>query len=140
MQLHHALIEKANDGTLLLDEIGDLTDSSQIKLLRLLEEREYFPLGSDFDRLANVRILVTTHKDIEKLREAGTFRGDLYYRLRNHHLHIPPLRERKKDIPLLLDHFLEEAAKEFGKKKPLYKNELKSYQQAFFLSIYLGLE
>ena len=130
-QVRKGLIEKANDGTLLLDEIGDLTDSSQIKLLRLLEEREYFPLGSDFDRLANVRILVTTHKDIEKLREAGTFRGDLYYRLRNHHLHIPPLRERKNDIPLLLDHFLEEAAKEFGKKKPLYKNDLITHLQLY---------
>ncbi len=118
------LVEKANNGTLLLDEIGDLSEASQVKLLRLLEQREYFPVGSDMAKLANIRILITTHKDLDQLQESGHFRTDLYYRLRNHHIHVPPLRERAEDIPLLLDHFLEKAAKEFGKKKPVYHKEL----------------
>jgi len=130
-QIRKGLVEKTNDGTMLLDEIGDLTETSQVKLLRLLEERDYFPIGSDFAKQANVRILVTTHKNLENLHESGHFRGDLYYRLRNHHVHIPPLRERKEDIPLLLDHFLEEAAKEFAKKKPSYNKELITFLQSY---------
>jgi DNA-binding NtrC family response regulator len=130
-QIRQGLIEKTNNGTLLLDEIGDLTECSQVKLLRLLEEREYFPIGSDFAKQTDVRILVTTHKDLESLKDSGRFRGDLFYRLRNHHLHLPPLRERKKDIPLLLDHFIDEATKEFGKKKPLYQEELVTLLQNY---------
>jgi len=123
-QVRKGIVEIADNGTLLLDEIGDLSEASQIKLLRLLDQREYFPVGSDMGKLANVRILVTTHKDLEKLQKSGKFRGDLYYRLRNHHVHLPLLRERKDDISLLLDHFIENAAKEFRKKKPVYREEL----------------
>ncbi len=118
------LVEKAEDGTLLLDEIGDLSTASQVKLLRLLEQREYFPIGDDIPRIANVRILVTTHKNLEESRLGGQFRSDLYFRLCNHHVTLPPLRERKEDIPLLLDHFLAEAALEFGKTTPVYHPEL----------------
>lgn len=118
------LVEKAENGTLLLDEIGDLSTASQVKLLRLLEQREYFPIGSDIPKIANVRILVTTHKDLDQSRLKGQFRSDLYFRLCNHHVTLPPLRERKDDIPLLLDHFLAAAALEFGKATPVYHSEL----------------
>lgn len=118
------LVEKAAGGTLFLDEIGDLSHSSQVKLLRFLEAREYYPLGSDLAKRSDARVLVATHKEVEGLQHEGVFRKDLYYRLRTHHVHIPPLRERKEDIPLLLDHFLDEAAGEFRKKKPSYPKEL----------------
>ena len=118
------LVEKAAAGTLFLDEIGDLSHTSQVKLLRFLEAREYYPLGSDVAKTSNARVLVATHKDAEKLQRDGVFRKDLYYRLRTHHIQIPPLRDRKEDIPLLLDRFLAEAAKEFHKKTPSYHKEL----------------
>lgn len=118
------LVEKAAGGTLFLDEIGDLSHASQVKLLRFLEGREYYPLGSDLAKRSDARVLVATHKEVDTLQREGVFRKDLYYRLRTHHVHIPPLRERKEDIPLLLDHFLDEAAREFHKKKPTYHKEL----------------
>lgn len=118
------MVEQAAEGTLFLDEIGDLSLSSQVKLLRLLQEGEYFPLGSDMAKQSKARIVVATHQDLTSKRASGQFRKDLYYRLRAHHVHIPPLRERKDDMQLLLDHFLDEAAHEFGKKKPTYPKEL----------------
>jgi DNA-binding NtrC family response regulator len=118
------LAEKADGGSLFLDEIGDLDEMSQVKLLRFLEEREYYPLGSDLAKKSDARVIVATHCNLETLRETGKFRTDLYYRLRTHCIQIPSLRERKDDIPLLLDHFLEQAAKEFNKKKPVYPKEL----------------
>ncbi|QWV96175.1 sigma-54 dependent transcriptional regulator [Geomonas nitrogeniifigens] len=118
------MIEQAADGTLFLDEIGDLSLGSQVKLLRLLQEGEYYPIGSDRPRRIRARVVVATHQDLAARQAAGEFRKDLYYRLRAHHLHIPPLRKRKEDIPLLLDHFLELAAREFGKKKPTLPKEL----------------
>ena len=129
--VRQGIIESAKDGTLMLDEIGDLSDVSQVKLLRLLEQREYFPVGADIARQASVRILVTTHRNLEELQRSGKFRGDLYYRLCNHHVNIPPLRERKEDIPLLLEHFLIVAANEFGKKKPIYPQELPALLQSY---------
>ena len=117
-------IERAAGGTLFLDEIGDLGLNSQVKLLRILDKQEYFPLGSDLAKPADVRFLFATHKDLPQLVKEGRFREDLFYRLRTHHVHIPPLRERMDDIPLLLEHFLEEAAKEFRKKKPAYHRGL----------------
>ncbi|MDF1614615.1 sigma-54-dependent transcriptional regulator [Desulfurivibrio dismutans] len=123
-QTRPGLVEKAKGGTLFLDEIGDLSPTSQVKLLRFLETREYYPLGSDQAKESDARVLVATHKDPEQLRAAGALRHDLYYRLRTHHVHLPPLRERTEDIPLLLDHFLGEAAKEFRKKKPVYHQEI----------------
>ncbi|MBU0664316.1 MAG: sigma-54 dependent transcriptional regulator [Proteobacteria bacterium] len=118
------LIATAADGSLFLDEIGDLSQGAQIKLLRLLQEREYYPLGSDVARSTNVRMIFATHQDLGSLQESGRFRQDLFFRLRTHHVHIPPLRERLDDLPLLLDYFLEDAAKKLGKKKPAYPSEL----------------
>ncbi len=122
--LRKGIITQADDGTLFLDEIGDLTIASQVKLLRLLQEGEYFPLGSDTPKRMSAHIVVATHHDLMGMQAAGQFRKDLYYRLCAHHIHIPPLRERKEDIPLLLDFFLEEAAQVLSKKKPTVPKEL----------------
>jgi len=117
-EVRSGMVERAAEGTLFLDEIGDLSLASQVKLLRLLQEGEYYPLGSDRPRWIRARVVVATHQDLMARQASGAFRKDLYYRLRSHHVHIPPLRERRGDIPLLLDAFLAEAAREFGKKKP----------------------
>ncbi|UCH80864.1 MAG: sigma-54-dependent Fis family transcriptional regulator [Nitrospiraceae bacterium] len=118
------LIAKAGGGSLMLDEIGDLNEHSQLKLLRLLEERQYYPLGSDVSHKSNVRIIATTNKDLKNMVANGRFRKDLYYRLCTHLIQIPPLRERLEDIPLLLDHFLDEASLTLSKRKPYYPDEL----------------
>jgi DNA-binding NtrC family response regulator len=123
-QLRRGMIEEAADGTLFLDEIGDLSIPSQVKLLRLLQEGEYFPLGSDRPKRLKARVVVATHQDLSVKQAVGAFRRDLFYRLCTHMVHVPPLRERKGDLPLLLDHFLEEAARTLGKKKPTPPREL----------------
>ena len=107
------LIEKAKSGTLFLDEIGDLEMSSQVKLLRLLQEIEYYPLGSDVAMISNARIIAASNLDLKQ--KQGSFRKDLYYRLNIHHIHIPPLRERTEDIPLLLEYFIDDACKSLNK-------------------------
>ncbi len=112
------LIEQAAAGTLFLDEIGDLALSSQVKLLRLLQEGEYLPLGSDRTRKSDVRILASTNLDIWALEKKGKFRKDLIYRLSTHTLTLPPLRERLLDLPLLLDRFACQAAIELDKPIP----------------------
>ncbi len=118
------LIEKAAGGTLLLDEVGDLTIPSQLKLLRLLQEREYLPLGSDMPKRTDARVVVATNEDLGTLMDAGRFRKDLFYRLCTHRIDIPPLRARKEDLPVLLDHFLHSAADALGKKSPRPPEEL----------------
>ena len=123
-QARRGMIEEAADGTLFLDEIGDLSIASQVKLLRLLQEGEYFPLGSDRPKRLKARVVVATHQNLSFKQENGSFRRDLYYRLCTHMVHVPPLRERKGDLPPLLDHFLEEAARTLGKKKPTPPREL----------------
>jgi DNA-binding NtrC family response regulator len=123
-QSRKGLIEQAAGGTLFLDEIGDLSHSSQVKLLRLIQEHEYFPIGSDISRHTDAHIITSTNRDIEKLLESGQFRKDLYYRLDVHHVYIPPLRRHQDDIVLLVDYFLEEAAKCYEKKKPTPPPEL----------------
>ncbi|HBA89958.1 MAG TPA: two-component system response regulator [Geobacter sp.] len=123
-QARPGMIEQAGDGTLFLDEIGDLSIASQVKLLRLLQEGEFFPLGSDRPKRMNARIVVATHCDLAAKEAAGSFRRDLYYRLCTHRIHIPSLRERPGDIALLLDYFLEQAAKSLGKRKPTPPKEL----------------
>jgi DNA-binding NtrC family response regulator len=123
-QAREGLISRAGGGTLLLDEIGDLNESSQIKLLRLLQEKEYYPVGSDMVRKSDARVLLATNRDMKKLINEGKFRNDLYYRLCAHQMHIPPLRERMDDISLLLDHFLSVAAAAMNKKKPTPPPEL----------------
>jgi DNA-binding NtrC family response regulator len=122
--VRRGLIEDAADGTLFLDEIGDLALASQIKLLRLLQEGEYFALGSDVPKRMRARVVFATHHDLSAKQVSGQFRKDLYYRLCVHHLHVPPLRQRAGDIPLLLDHFMEEVARELGKKTPTVAKEL----------------
>jgi DNA-binding NtrC family response regulator len=123
-QPRRGMVEEAGDGTLFLDEIGDLSIPSQVKLLRLLQEGEYFPLGSDRPKRLSARVVVATHQDLAEKERGGSFRRDLFYRLRTHQVQIPPLRERPGDIPLLLDHFLVEAARALGKKKPTPPREL----------------
>jgi DNA-binding NtrC family response regulator len=130
-QAREGMISRAGGGTLFLDEIGDLNESSQIKLLRLLQEKEYYPVGSDMVQKSDARVLLATNRDIKKLINEGKFRNDLYYRLCTHLINIPPLRERLDDIPLLLDHFLSDAAASLNKKKPTPPSEL-----ATLLSIY----
>lgn len=120
------LIEKAEDGTIFFDEIGDLKPEFQVKLLRLIESREYFPLGSDEAKYSNARIVVATNRDLRELNDEGKFRKDLYFRLNSHQIEIPPLRERYDDLPLLIDHFLNESAEEMNKKKPTAPEELSS--------------
>ena len=112
------MIEQAAGGTLFLDEIGDLSIASQVKLLRLSQEGEYFPLGGDRPKRLQARLVVATHQDLAARQAEGSFRRDLYHRLHTHHVRLPPLRERTADIPLLLEHFLDEAARELGKRKP----------------------
>ena len=99
------IVEQAVNGTLFLDEIGDLSEISQVKLLRLLQEREYFPLGVDQPKSMYARMVVATNQELNVLQKSGKFRKDLYFRLCAHHIHIPPLRERLDDLPLLLDSF-----------------------------------
>jgi DNA-binding NtrC family response regulator len=125
-QPRRGMVEEAADGTLFLDEIGDLSIPSQVKLLRLLQEGEYFPLGSDRPKRLKARIIVATNRDVAAREAAGTFRRDLYFRLRTHSIQVPPLRERKGDLSLLLDAFLAEAAHTLGKRKPTPPKELVS--------------
>ena len=99
--------EQARDGTLLLDEIGDISPAMQVRLLRVLENKTYEPLGSNEPIDTNARIIAATHCDMEELVRNGTFRKDLYYRINVVKLSLPSLADRKEDIPLLADHFIE---------------------------------
>ena len=112
------LVERAADGTLFLDEIGDLEQQSQVKLLRLLQEQEFYPLGSDQPKRARVRIVAATNADLIRAQEEGRFRKDLYYRLVSHLIHMPPLRERPEDIIPLARHFAEELARSMERDVP----------------------
>jgi Nif-specific regulatory protein len=104
--------ELAEGGTLFLDEIGDVNLSTQVKLLRVLQQREFERVGGTETVKANVRLIAATNKDLERAITAGTFRDDLYYRLNVFTIFVPPLRERKADLLLLVDHFLEKFARE----------------------------
>ncbi len=112
------LIEKAAGGTLFLDEIGDLGIVSQVKLLRLLQENEFYPLGSDKKIVSTTRFIVATNSSLDDKLKSGSFRADLYYRLCSHHIHLPALRERLHDIPLLVEHFSRESATELERAIP----------------------
>jgi Nif-specific regulatory protein len=107
--------EMAEGGTLFLDEIGDINLSTQVKLLRVLQEREFERLGGTDTVRVNVRMIAATNKDMEKAITDGTFREDLYYRLNVFTIFVPPLRDRKADMLLLADHFLEKFSREHGK-------------------------
>ena len=107
--------ELAEGGTIFLDEIGDIPASTQVKLLRVLQEREFERLGGTESVRVNVRVIAATNKDMEKALADGTFREDLYYRLNVFTIFVPPLRDRKADMLLLADHFLEKFSREHGK-------------------------
>jgi len=97
----------AEDGTIFLDEIGDISQAAQVRLLRVLEQKVYEPLGSTKPVKTNARVITATHRNVEEMVQQGTFREDLYYRINVVRLSLPPLSERKGDIPLLVDHFLD---------------------------------
>jgi two-component system response regulator HydG len=107
--------ERAHHGTLLLDEIGDLSPLMQVKLLRVLQHHEFERLGESQPRRADVRIVAATHRDLRRLVEAGRFRADFFYRLNVFPIHLPPLRERGADVLLLAEHFRERFRRETGK-------------------------
>lgn len=119
------LIEQAKGGTLFLDEIGDLSNASQIKLLRLLQQNEYYRLGSDVLHKSDARIIAASNGNFQSLLSSGAFRSDLYYRMSAHTLHIPPLRERREDIIPLVEHFVEMAAQSMLRTLPCLSNELR---------------
>ena len=107
--------EYANGGTLFLDEVGEMPMETQIKLLRVLEDRKISRVGANEQLSVNVRLVAATNADLSAMVEKGTFRKDLYYRLNVVNIHLPPLRERRQDIPLLVEHFLKEMSQAHGK-------------------------
>lgn len=111
IQQRKGRFELAHGGTIFLDEIGDLSPATQIKLLRVLQEREFERVGGTVTLRTDVRVIAATNRNLEELISQGKFRQDLYYRLNVISIHIPPLRERKTDIPLLVDYFVEKYAK-----------------------------
>ena len=108
------LFEAADKGTLFLDEIGDMSPTMQVKLLRVLQEGTLLPVGGTEQRKVDVRVIAATNRDLKEMIELGTFREDLYYRINVINLVVPPLRDRKEDIPVLVDHFLTRGCKEKG--------------------------
>jgi two-component system response regulator GlrR len=109
------LFSQADGGTIFLDEIGDMPSSIQAKLLRVLQERQFYPVGTEKPVDVNVRIIVATNKELEKEVEKGTFRQDLFFRLHVIPIHLPPLRERKEDVPYLAERFLKQLAQQMKK-------------------------
>ncbi|MFH1758883.1 MAG: sigma-54 dependent transcriptional regulator [Pseudomonadota bacterium] len=109
------LFETAHGGTVFLDEIGDLSPLIQVKLLRVIQEREFIPVGDTQTVSVDVRLISATNKDLEQEIIQGRFREDFFYRLNVVHVHLPPLRERREDIPLLAQYFLEKYSRELGK-------------------------
>jgi transcriptional regulator with PAS, ATPase and Fis domain len=108
----------AGSGTIFLDEVGDTTLEFQAKLLRVLEEREFHPVGAEWPERAEARVIAATHRDLEQLQREGRFREDLYYRLRIVEVVVPPLRERIEDVPALARHFVRNAARELHRVEP----------------------
>ena len=108
------MFQLSDGGTLFLDEIGEIPMSLQPKLLRVLQDGEVRPVGTDRSMSINVRVIAATNKDLTHELEAGTFREDLFYRLQVIPIHLPPLRSRRSDIPLLIEHFLERSNRKYG--------------------------
>jgi two-component system response regulator GlrR len=120
---HKGLFQAAHGGTLLLDEIGDMPMRLQVKLLRVLEERQVRPVGSTEAITVDTRVISATHQNLTDLMSKGAFREDLYYRLNVVHIRVPALRERREDVPLLVEHFLEQVAAETGTQRKVYAPE-----------------
>lgn len=118
------LFEMSDRGTFFLDEIGDTSPSMQVKLLRVLQEGTFMPVGATETRKVDVRIIAATNRNLKEMVENGTFREDLYYRLNVINIRVPPLRERKEDIPILAEFFLTRSAEKGGPKKILTKRAL----------------
>ncbi len=119
--------QTADGGTIFLDEIGDMSISMQVKLLRVLQEKEIFMIGSRKPQKIDVRIICATNKDLEKMVKSGNFREDLYFRLNVINIILPPLRKKKEDIPILIDHFLTKYSKESKIQKPQFtENAIKA--------------
>ena len=120
------VFERAGDGTIFLDEIGDMSQKTQAKMLRVLQDGSFTRVGGSVTLKARCRIVTATNKSLPHLIERGLFREDLYYRLSVVTLHLPPLRERKGDIPLLADHFLEEFDTRYGKPIRSFSDQVRS--------------
>lgn len=120
---HPGLFQSAHRGTLLLDEIGDMPMRLQVKLLRVLQENQVRPVGGTAAIDVDTRVISATHRDLNELLMGGAFREDLFYRLNVVTIQLPPLRDRREDIPLLLDHFLVEVAKDGDKERKVYAPE-----------------
>lgn len=118
------LIEMAADGTLFLDEIGELSMDMQVRILRLLQEKTYYPVGSDIARTSSCRIMAATNRNLLEMTVNNSFRSDLFYRLQYHQITLPPLRERRDDIELLVHSFITEASESLGIKEPLVNRQL----------------
>jgi two-component system, NtrC family, response regulator HydG len=119
--------EAANGGTLFIDEIGDFALPSQAKLLRVLENHRVTPVGSNKEREVDVRVVAATSRDLNQMVAQGGFREDLYFRLDVIHLHLPPLRERREGIPLLINHFLEELSKSLERPVPVIDPDVMAF-------------
>ncbi len=125
------MIQQTRDGVLFLDEIGELPIESQLKLLYVTQNGEYQALGSDAILKTGARFIFATNQDLEEKQLQGTFRKDLYYRLKTHHVHIPPLRERREDIPLLVEHFVKKSAADMSVPVPAVPDEVIHLLQTF---------
>ena len=124
-------MELAEGGTLFLDEIGDMAVETQVKLLRLLEEGRFERIGSSETRMAKTRIVAATNRNLEEMVSTGDFREDLYYRLNAFPMYLPPLRERKEDIPLLAEYFKDRMAGHLGKQIALLTPEIIEVLQSY---------
>ena len=118
------LFQVADGGTFFLDEVGDMSPALQVKLLRVLQEGVFLPVGATEQKKVDVRIIAATNRDLQAMVRDGSFREDLYYRLHVVALRVPPLRERRKDIPLLVDHFLNRLGERDGQNKALSRDAM----------------
>ena len=123
--------EMADTGTLFLDEIGEMSPAMQVKLLRVLQEREFERLGGQQKLKVDIRVIAATNRNLEEMIEAGQFREDLYYRLNIINLELPPLRERPEDIPILANHFALKASAKHGKQSPGFSNSFQDRLVAY---------